>query len=111
MFQEQGMCCGRQRSPLASCRDVTRTEIGHSGNPRSLGNDRRFCDLESGTNGSDARRMDPMRKMVQSLAMRADQRDIIRLKFRLSDDMERRVCEPFTKQRIEMTHIRDRSRD
>ena len=108
MLQKQRMCCRCQWSPLAACGDVTRTEIGDSGNPRSFGNYGWLGDLEGGTNGADSRRMDTMRKMVHGLAMRADQCHITRLKFRLPNHEQRRVCKPFTEQRIEVTHIRDR---
>jgi hypothetical protein len=96
---------------LSSCGDVTGTEIGHGGNARSFGNYGRLGNLKGGTNGADSRRMDTMRKMVHGLAMRADQRHIARLEFRLPNHVQRRIRKPFTKQRIEVTDIRDRPRN
>src|SRR5262245_57268767 len=105
------MCYWGQRRSLTACSDVTRTEIGHSGNPRSFRNDCRLGYLEGRTNGADSWRMSTMRKMMHGLAMRADQCHITWLKFRLSNDLQRRIRKPFSKQRIEMTHLRDRPRN
>ena len=87
MFQEQRMRDRRQRSALTACGDVTWAKIGDGGNSRSFGDDCRLGNLESGTNGADSRRMDTMWKMMQGLAMRADQCDITRLQIRLSNDV------------------------
>ena len=90
------MCRRRQWSSLTSCRDVAWTEIGHGGNPRSFGNDRRLGDLEGRAYGPDSRRMDAMGKMMQRLTVRADQCHVARLKFSLSNDVQRCVRKPFS---------------
>jgi len=81
--QESAYCCVN-----AVLRDYARLGL-------LLAHDGRLGDLEGGTNGADSRRMDTMRKMMQGLAMRADQCHIARLKFRLSNDVQRRVRKPF----------------
>src|SRR5437868_8558952 len=99
------MCDRCQRSSLTSCGNVARTEIGHGGNSRSLGNHGRLCDLQRRTNRADTWRMDAMWKVMHCLSMRADQRHITRLEVRLPNHEKRRVRKPFTEQRIKVTDI------
>src|SRR5690242_11741837 len=73
MFQKQGMGYRCEWRSLSSCRNVTGTKVRNGRNPGPLGNHRRFGNLERGANGSNAGRLNPVRKMMDRLSMRTDQ--------------------------------------
>jgi hypothetical protein len=70
---------------LSSSSDITWAKVCDRRNPGSLGNHGRLSNLQRGTNGTDARRVDTLRKMMDRLSMRPDERYIGRTEARLAD--------------------------
>ena len=87
MFQEQGMRRRRERSALSSCGDVARPEVRNGRNTGSLGNHCWFGNLERRADGSYSRRLNPFRKVMHCLAVRADHRNVGGTQLRLANDV------------------------